>query len=272
MPTPSASVGAGVAGTGATAPSQPATGSSDCNMTGRWIVTYHLVQDALGELQYTHFYHYIEIDQQGEALTVTKGLMCDSDSIGLGSFAATSSFAGAREAIAERVNLVGREGSSVPDAGGCKVELQKWYTVVGASDYYLDPSTTLPSAEEMAAGDTPGWEDWDGDGNPGVTGMVSGIVTGKIFVAPRQWTSMRGVAADLNSAFQLPTDWQSEKNVMSYDGTPLLSSDAVRAADASLHFTELARLADDQATGDDKAICNSILELAPVLTPVGAGN
>jgi hypothetical protein len=263
----------GAAGSTASPPTQPAVGSSDCNMTGRWIATYHLVADALGEPQYTHYYHYFEIEQQGDALTVTKGLLCDSDSIGVGAFAATTSFAGAREFIAERVNFAGLQGSSVAGPGGCKIDIGEWYTVVGATNpYYLDPSTALPSAEEMASGDTPGWEDWDGDGNPGVTGQVSGIVTGKIFAAPRMRTSHSGVAADINAAFKLTSDWKGEQNVMAYDGTPLLGSESARAADPTLHFAELARLADDQATGDNKAICSSILELAPVLTPVGAGN
>jgi hypothetical protein len=269
---PSSTVGAGTAGS-ASSPTQPAAGASDCNMSGRWIATYHLVADALGEPQFTHYYHYFEIDQQGDAFTVTKGLLCDSDSIGVGSFAATSSFKAARESIAERVSFTGLQGSSVADAGGCKVDFGEWYTVIGATNpYYLDPSTTLPSAEEMASGDTPGWEDWDGDGNPGVTGQVSGIVTGKIFCAPRMRTSHSGVAADINAAFTLVSQWNSEQNVMAYDGTPLLASESARAADPSVHYAELARLADDQATGDDKAICNSILELAPVLTPIGAGN
>jgi hypothetical protein len=46
---------------------------------------------------------------------------------------------------------------------------------------------------------------------------------------------------------------------------------AVRAADASLHFAQLARLKDGQATGDDAAICNALVELGPTLTPEAAG-
>jgi hypothetical protein len=262
-----------MAGSTATTPTQPAAGSAGCDLTGRWIVTYHLVNDALGEPQYTHYYHYFEIDQQGDTFTVTKGALCDYDSVGVGAFAATSSFSGARDVVAERVNYSGRKGSSVVDPGGCKIDFDEWFTVIGASTpYYLDPDVALPSAEEMASGDTPGWEDWDEDGNPGITGQVSGIVTGKVFVAPRLRTSFGGVVASIDSAFQMRTDWVSEPNVMAYDGTPLLGSEAVRAADPTLHFTEMARLADDQAVGDTKAICASILELAPELTPMGAGN
>ena len=63
----------------------------------------------------------------------------------------------------------------------------------------------------------------------------------------------------------------SVPNVMAFDGSPFLGSSAVRAADASLHFAQLARLQDDQATGDDAAICKSLRTLAPMLTPEAAG-
>jgi hypothetical protein len=65
--------------------------------------------------------------------------------------------------------------------------------------------------------------------------------------------------------------WDQEANVMSYDGSPLLLSDAARASDANLHFAEFVRLAAGQAEGDDNAICKSLVALAPTLTPVAAG-
>lgn len=109
------------------------------------------------------------------------------------------------------------------------------------------------------------------DGNPGLTGVISGVVTGKIFVAPRQWTSMHGTAPDVSSAFRLPLLWDQEPNVMSYDGSPLLASSAARAAEATLHFVQLARLTEEQAAGDDHAICTRVVELAKTLTPEAAG-
>jgi hypothetical protein len=55
---------------------------------------------------------------------------------------------------------------------------------------------------------------------------------------------------------------------MSYDGTPPLASEAVRAADGKLHFAQFARLTPDQVPGsDDAQICKRIVELAPTLTP-----
>ena len=114
---------------------------------------------------------------------------------------------------------------------------------------------------------SPGWEDWDGDGQPGITGFISGTVTGKIFVAPRLWTELSGSVAETGERFELSLAWDQEYNMLSYDGSPLLASEAVRAADPKLHFAELARLSPTQATGDDLSICRAIVELAPTLTP-----
>jgi hypothetical protein len=267
-PTQGASGAPGAAGGPTTQPT-----GGDCDMSGRWLSTSHLVADALGEPQYTHYYNYFEIEQQGTAFTIKKGLLCDADSVGVGDFAATSKFVGARESVAKHVNYAGQQGTSAMAAGGCKVDFDKWYTVRGATvPHYLDPTVPLPTVEQQASGSTPGWEDWDGDGNPGITGIVSGIVSGKIFAAPRLWTQSTGTVSDTKSLIKLSTQWNTEQNMLSYDGTPLLGSEAVRAADATLHFTQMARLAANQATGDDLAICKSILELAPSLTPAAAGN
>ena len=257
----------------ATAASAPAKSSgASCDMSGRWLQTVHKTTDGLGNLQYSHVYWYYEIAQSGDAFTVEKSLFCGTGTVGGGAFAITVDFSGAAEGLRMHVNNDGRKGKSVAAAEGCSIELEKVYLVYGATlPHYLDPSTTLPTAEEPAAGGKPGWEDWDGDGNPGITGVCSGTVTGKIFTAPREWSSVSGTVSDISSVFKLAFNYDQEPNVMSFDGSPFLGSSAVRAADASLHFVQFARLTDGQATGDDAAICKSINQLAPMLTPEAAG-
>lgn len=244
-----------------------------CDMTGRWVSTTHLATDALGQIQFAHSFIYYEISQQGDKFTVTKGILCGDDAIGVGSFAVTVDFKPAWPSERMKVGYTGRTGTSMIAAGGCMVTFDKWYTVRGATNpYYLDPSTTLPTADDKATDTMPGWEDWDNDGNPGITGVLSGIVTGKIFVAPRQWTQPSGTVPDISKSFVLPTTWDQQQNVMAYDGSDLLGSEADRAADMTLHFTEFARLSDGQATGDDTAICNSVVDLVPTLTPKGSAS
>lgn len=251
----------------------PPASAGPCDMSGRWLGTVHYVTDALGQLQYSHTYLYYEIQQTGSAFTVSKGLHCGDDALGGGDFAATVDLRGSWPGSMARVQHMGRTGASEEVSGGCLVSLAKWYTVRGATlPYYLDPSTTLPTAEEPATDSTPGWEDWDMDGNPGITGMISGVVTGKIFTAPRQWTQISGTVADVTSLIRLPLMWDQEQNVMSVDGSPLLTSSAVRAADPALHFTQFARLQDGEAVGDDTAICAAIVQLAPTLTPEASGS
>lgn len=241
-------------------------------MSGRWLNTVHYVTDALGQLQYAHAYVYYEIKQEADTFTVTKGLHCGDDAVGGGSFAATVDFKASWPFVAAKVSYAGRTGSSVMTTGGCKVDFAKWYVVRGATlPYYLDPANPLPTSTQKATDTTPGWEDWDQDGNPGLTGNISGVVSGKIFVAPRAWTSVSGTAADLNATIKLPLEWNQEQNVMAFDGSELLSQEAVRAADKTLHFVQMVRLTEAQAAGDDAAICASVTKLAPMLTPEAAG-
>jgi hypothetical protein len=243
-----------------------------CSLNGRWLSTVHYVTDALGQKQYCHSYIYYEIEQTAEAFQVKKGLLCGDDAVGDGDFAATVDFSASWSSVVMRPLFTGRTGTSAAASGGCEIDFEKWYTVRGATlPYYLDPANPLPSAEQPAMGTTPGWEDWDMDGNPGLTGTISGVVTGKIFVAPRQWSSMHGSVPDLASAFRLPLMWDQESNVMAYDGSPLLSSSAARAAEANLHFVEFARLTAEQTAGDDQAICANVTALAKTLTPEAAG-
>lgn len=241
-------------------------------MTGRWLSTVHLTNDTLGNLQYAYTYIYYEIEQSGDAFTVTKGIYCGETTIGVGAFAISLDSRPSWPAFRTKVRFDGRTGKSVKAANGCKVDFERWYTVRGATlPHYLDPANPLPSAEDKATGTTPGWEDWDNDGNPGVTGVLSGTVTGKLFIAPRQWTQLSGTAANLDGIVKLAAQWNQEQNVMAFDGSPLLASESAKSADPSTHFSELVRLTPDQASGDDNAICDRIIKLAPMLTPAATG-
>jgi hypothetical protein len=247
--------------------------ASACDLTGRWLLTLHKTTDSLGNLQTAHTFLYYEIEQQADALTVGKSLFCGSDVIGGGAFAVVGDFSGAQPGQMRHVSHSGRKGSSAEVGSGCQIDFAKQYQVVGATvPYYLDPATVLPNADQKAVDGMPGWEDWDEDGNPGITGVLSGTVSGKIFTASREWTSWSGSAPDVAKSIRLPLEWDAEPNVMAYDGSPLLGSSAVRSADPNLHFVQLARLQDDQAIGEDAAICAGVRMLAPTLTPEAAAN
>lgn len=244
-------------------------GGGKCDMTGRWLVMERGVTDALGQFQLVLRWMYYEIKQEGDSFEVTKGLLCGDEGIGLGLFAVTADFKKTWDGCRERMRLDGRTGTSVPaNDGGCRIHFDRFYTVRGATlPYYLDPSVPMPTLEQRGTDSAPGWEDWDEDGNPGLTGYVSGVVTGQIYVAPRRRTELEGTAPDLSSTVTLSMQWDQEPNLVSYSGSPLMTSQAARASDPSLHFAQIARLTSDQATGDNAAICAAIHELAPSLTP-----
>ena len=59
---------------------------------------------------------------------------------------------------------------------------------------YLDPVRKLPDRTMMAERrGTPGWEDWDGDGNPGISLKVSSpLASGTLYTCQRDWTVYDG--------------------------------------------------------------------------------
>lgn len=251
----------------------PPAGGGQCDMTGRWLLTTHAVTDALGQQQIAHRWMYYEIEQQGDSFKITRGLHCGDDGVGLGLFAVTADPSGSWDGVTARMRHDGRTGSSVlTNDGGCRVRLDRVYTVRGATvPYYLDPSVPLPTLEQQSTGNAPGWEDWDGDGNPGISVSISGVVVGEIYVSPRDWNELEGTAPDVSSTIGLAMQWDQETGLISYNGPALLTSQAVRAADPNLHYAQMARLAADQATGDDATICAAVRELAPSLTPQASG-
>jgi hypothetical protein len=266
----------GVAGAamvqGGMAAAMPEPSDGACDLTGRWLATVHTATDALGQIQTIHTYVYYEIERQGDGYAITKGLQCGGDGVAEGLFAVNADFSRSWAGTRSRVSYAGRPVSSTQTASGCDVRFGKWYVVQGATyPHYTDPNIPMPTLEQPASGGMPGWEDWDEDGQPGITGYISGIVTGKVFVAPRVWTELGGVVASTADLMKLPVKWDQQYNMLSYDGTELLTSEAVRAADPSLHFAELARLTDSQAVGDDAAICAAVIDLAKTLTPTAAG-
>jgi len=265
-----ATAGAGGDGGSGGTGGMPSPGGGACDVSGRWLSTVHAVTDAIGQLQTTHFFIYYEIERQGDGYAITKGLHCGDDAKAVGDFAVSVDFVDSWPEERKRISYAGRSVSSTQAAGGCDVRFGRAYTVRGATvAHYQNPANPMPTAAQQANGTMPGWEDWDGDGQPGITGYLTGTVTGKVFVAPRHWTELSGTVPDTMTSFRLPLLWEQEPNVMAYDPPEdfLLGSTSSRAGDPSLHFGEFARLADGQATGDDNAICDAVIELVPTLTP-----
>jgi hypothetical protein len=243
-----------------------------CDISGRWILTTHLVTDAFFAQQSAMVFHYYEIAKQGDGFEIAKMMRCGDIARGAGAVTVEIESEDAWEETRKRVSEIGRPVSSTAVAGGCDVHFGKWVTARGVTlPHYLDLSIPLPTVAQQASADgaTPGWEDWDADGQPGVSVVLTGDVQGRLFVSPRIEWEYRATVPNTMTTFRLLIDWKQEQNVMAWmpmeDLTLGLTAD--NAANPELHFAEAARLTADQATGDDAAICAAIRELAPALTP-----
>jgi len=241
-----------------------------CDLTGRWLVVFRMVTDALGTTSAAHEWFYYELTQSGTQVTVSKGLHCGKNFVGLSAISGNADFHKVWPAMMTKSSDTRRMGTSGAASDGCQVSFEKRYEVIAASvPYYLDPSSALPSDSQQASGSTPGWEDWDQDGEPGYTLTVSGLAMGQLYMADRTWTQLSGTIAPSTSSFDLPLDWGDEQDVLGLNGPSILTetATATKDSDASQHFATFVRLTDSQATGDDDSVCSAIRSLAPNLAP-----
>jgi hypothetical protein len=248
----------------------PAT-TVGCDLSGRWLVADRQVANGLGAEEAGHEWFYFEMSQTGSQVTVTNGFSCGGNVTGISQVAANVDYHKTWPAMQTYDVQTGRTGTSTATSSGCSVSFEKYYEIIGASvPYYLQNlSAALPTASQEAMGTSPGWQDWDNDGNPGITMNVTGLTTGQIYVSIRKYSQWSGDIAAGSSNFTLADDWDSDTDLLGYSGSSLLTSTASASKDndASLHFATFARLSATQATGDDTAICTAIRSLAPMLAP-----
>jgi hypothetical protein len=246
-----------------------------CDLTGRWIASDHQVLDGLSVLEAAHVWYYLELTQSGSAGAITRALDCGENVSAISPSGANETCTKAWPAYQSKVGaaLQGVAFTSTTSGSGCAVSFKPFYTVIGATvPYYLDPSRPLPDAG--AAGSSPGWEDWDHDGNPGVTQNSTGLVVGALYLSARRGSSWSGKIAASATTFKLTNNWIVEQFDFGYSPSSagLLTSQAGKYSDQTTQFIELARLSASQATGNDDSVCSAIRTLAPTLTPSGAGN
>jgi len=251
--------------------------SGPCDLTGHWIASGHQELDGLGVLEAAHVWYYFELSQTGSAGVITKGMDCGENVAAISSGGANESSTKAWPAYQTKsaAALAGVTFTSTASGSSCTVAFAQFYTVIGATvPYYLNPSTTLPTASQQATGTTPGWEDWDNDGNPGVTQNSTGLVDGQLYLAARRSSTWSGTIAASASTFQLSDNWTDDPDDLGYSPSTagLLTSQAGKYSDETTQFVQFARLSDSQASGSDDSICTAVRSLAPTLTPSGAGD
>ena len=248
----------------------PQTGP--CNLSGRWLVVQRSVEEAIGVQAAVRNWMYFEFSQSGQDVTATRGLDCGFDSVPLSAVSGTADLRKSWPKITENNPMAGRKATIQQASSGCSVSFPAYVSVYGATvGHYKNKSNAMPGPSNQASGSTPGWEDWDADGNPGVTYNISGIATGQVFYSSRQTNTWSGSISQMASSFILALVPIHEQSLLGYapPSASLLTTPANLAADKALHFVEFARLNATQATGDDTATCNAVRMLASTLAPKG---
>lgn len=246
----------------------PGTGgdSGPCDLTGHWLISQRQIAQGLGVRQAGLWWYYYELEQSGGTITVKKGLVCGGEVRPVDLLAAAVEWSAAWPAITAKNSHAGRRGTVTSAGSDCMVSFERAYAVVGATTpYYADARNPLPSVDQKGSGDTPGWEDWDGDGQPAVSLIVSGIVTGTRYTALRAWNEWSGKISAGATNFKLPSTWNQDEAILGAT-SDLLKQTGVPDADRSLHFAQFARLMPDQVQGDPEAMCATVRSLAPTLT------
>jgi len=239
-----------------------------CDLRGQWLITQHTIASGLGVKQRAAWWFYYEIDQEGSDLNVTRGLVCGSQVFPVDPLSAAVEFDASFPALIENNSHAGRRGSAVSSDAGCSVSFERAVIVLGATTpFYADESNPLPTLEQAADGTSPGWEDWDEDGNPAVSLNVSGLVQGSRYTALRAFSEWDGTIAAGATTFRLPvSDWGQDESVLGVTAE-VLEQTGVPDADRSGHFTQFAKLEPERAEADPAAVCATIRQLAPTLTP-----
>ncbi|MFT3926458.1 MAG: hypothetical protein QM778_28190 [Myxococcales bacterium] len=240
--------------------------NSNCDFSGRWLMTTRSVAAGLQVKQAGIWWFYLELGQSGDKLEISKGLVCGTTVKKIDALSAAvnmdSSFAG----ILANNPLAGATGT-VSGSSTCTLKMKRVYTVLGASPDFRDPKTTLPPLEQMGSSGSPGWEDWDKDGDPGSTLTVSGdVASGKRAESIRNWFEIAGTATKKGTLFTVPMDWNQEEVVYKVS-SEILKATGAKVADKSLHFAQLAKLSESQGMGSDSEICAEMRKLAVTLTP-----
>jgi hypothetical protein len=242
--------------------------SSGCDLNGRWLVASRSLADALGQTQASHNWFYYEIRQDSENVTVTRGLHCGYEVVHVSALGAEVDSHLVWPSLLVHQSDTGRKGSVSATPSGCQVQFAKQWNVSGATvSAYSMAGVGLPSPSQQASGTTAGWEDWDGDGHPGITLSVSGAATGRLYLAQRDWSVWSGEIAANSSTFKLSQTWAEEQDPLGYSGSSLVTQSAAVDGDPAQHYVWFARLDNTQATGDPTAICSAVRSLVSTLAP-----
>lgn len=258
----------------AAGPPDGTAAASSCDLSGRWLLAQRVLVTSTGQEQSAHTWYYYEVTQQGAALTVTRGLHCGYQVVKKTALGASVDSSGSWPAFLVHNSSTGRQGTMTEASGGCRLTLAREIVVRGATlPFYADPAHKLPDRSQAASASGPGWEDWDGDGNPGISIRVSSaLASGTLYDCQREWTEFDALVPRGATKFKIPMSANNEHVVLGRSsGSPqTLEASSALASDPAQHFAWLHRLQPEQVPGSDAEVCAAIRTLKDRLVPEAA--
>lgn len=296
----SGSSGGAASGSGSGGSSAGGGGPATCDVSGYWIAVQHSVAVSDGFKETAHTYFYYDLSQNGNTVTVNHGLHCGlgvvkdpANLLGGGDSVSLPSASPAILARQDEGQAYGsqpaRTGTMTMTSSGCQFHLNKYYIVRGATlPYYLNPSNTMSTSMPVATGcganfsscQTPGSEDWDNDGNPGITLSVSGTATGNIYAAQRDVSEYFGVVPPGATKFEVGVVDSSGQPAVAPEQYALGYGDGCSAicglssmldtcpstGCASEYFVDWVKV-DSPPASTNAGICTYVLDNAQTLAP-----
>jgi hypothetical protein len=217
------------------APQNPGTPDpANGDLTGTWafFTKYRSNVQGFGAPQISRGLNIHEVTQDGEIITVTETLCAinvvtvdGGTKIDLGPGFVTSQ------------PTVTRTGTVVASGNAYDVSLEATYVARGVTlaDPASDPLPTDPADPSIG--------DWDGDGNPGLTLLLDGFVSGQLFVIQRDFAAFAGAQESVDKVEGLAT-WGTEQVFLGANPEYLLDlvSPAQPDPDPSLHTFQMVRV------------------------------
>jgi hypothetical protein len=183
------------AGPEAQIPAPPMPKDPDCDMNGIWAGRQTTRSEALLAGQFANNWYYLEYEQRGEDVVVTKHWNCGLEVQGSATVKVSRPTA---EALLAHNSQVGRKGKMYKDTTGkCHFEMERWWSARGVTEARFVPTprnATLSLAQVAAATPLPvparpdGAEDWENDGKLGMAVQISGILSGVRNTVQRDYT------------------------------------------------------------------------------------
>jgi hypothetical protein len=235
-----------------------AQASPMCNLSGKWISAQRTLSVANYDqslqnyqlAQQVRSWAYWEFAQTGAQVAIKKGLQCGSETnivprLPLYPETPMSGSEKLFDGITRNNSMQGRTAvySGQSTATTCQLSIAKGAMVEGATFFYFkDFNHSLEEAITPAQGTSPGWEDWDEDGNPGVTYSVSGIAAGDLYIVRRELAEYRGTTVINAQKFKLDVGFQRQEVVVSTNPIKLEWPQFTPSSDQKEQFIWFARV------------------------------